>query len=112
MKSQPPTAQDIIDAYRADAAEREARLRTIVRENAQLNAENARSSKQILFLRECDGVTFAFGLFAGAALFGCAAAVDRNDRDVAVLWGTLAGLFIVGRVIVSRLIWGKRRDQR
>jgi len=102
----PGAVGSVIDAYRADAAEREASLRTIEKRNRVLEAESAQLHRDLLFLRESDALTFSLGALAGACLFGVAAAIDRGDRDAMVVWGSLALLFTGVRLILC--LRGKR----
>ena len=104
----PGTIHATLDAYRADAIEREVLIRTIEKRNRVLEAENALHHRELLFVRDGDNLSYALGGFAGACLLGCVGAIDRSDRDAAVVWGTLAGVFIGVRVIL-RVFWrGKR----
>ena len=110
MKGESNSTLAVLDAYRADAAEREAALRTIEKRNRVLEAENALRSRELLFMRDAEHVVESFGLFGGGCMAFTIDAIKVGANDAAVIWGSLAGLFLACRVIYGMFVRGQRRD--
>lgn len=104
----PGTMHAVLDAYRADATERETLLRSIEKRNRVLEAESALLHRELLVVREGSDLIYALGGFAGASILGCSGAIDRGDREAAIVWGTLAVVFIGARWILRVFGRGKR----
>ena len=102
------TAQTVLDAYRADAQEREGYLRSLEQRNRILEAQDALRSRQLLFARDCEESLFFLGAFAGACVFGTISAIGAERPDAAVIYGSLTLLFVGIRVALRLALRGRR----
>ncbi len=103
----PATVGSVLDAYRADAAEREVLLRTLEKQNYTLISRNATYLGFILGHKQREWFAYFLGALSGACLMGASAAIDRGDREALVVWGSLAMVFIGMRAIWSIAVPGK-----
>jgi 2-methylisocitrate lyase-like PEP mutase family enzyme len=106
VKSHPPTAGEIIDCYRADAAEREAKLRTLEKENRRLLLINEINAKAAALTRDHHDVGFLAGGLTGYGV--CGFLLAATDPSVPALIA-FSALVVVGLALYAVMRLASRR---
>jgi hypothetical protein len=96
------SALNVIDAYRADAAERAVAMSNLTRENHALLQANGMYLRGLVGAQDREQSAFVFGALFGYAANGLVMAVGDFSWEAIVVYGLIGAVGLLGRWFIRR----------